>query len=124
MFVGHFGVGFAGKAAAPRASLGTLVLASQFIDLLWPSLLLAGLAPLYPPDDPLIETVLHERGPDRILFAANPTAEPRRTVIHLAAQESLQDADTGELFPGPSPSIEFPEYTVRTFIMHGGCGAR
>ncbi len=85
---------------------------------------LAGLAPLYPPDDPLIETVLHERGPDRILFAANPTAEPRRTVIHLAAQESLQDADTGELFPGPSPSIEFPEYTVRTFIMHGGCGAR
>lgn len=43
MFVGHFGVGFAGKAAAPRASLGTLVLASQFIDLLWPSLLLAGL---------------------------------------------------------------------------------
>lgn len=43
MFIGHFGVGFAGKAAAPRASLGTLVLASQFIDLLWPSLLLAGL---------------------------------------------------------------------------------
>jgi len=43
MFVGHFGVGFGAKAAAPRASLGTLVLASQFIDLLWPSLLLAGL---------------------------------------------------------------------------------
>jgi hypothetical protein len=43
MFVGHFGVGFAGKAAAPRASLGTLFLASQFIDLLWPTLLLAGL---------------------------------------------------------------------------------
>ena len=43
MFVGHFGVGFAGKAAAPRASLGTLFLAAQFIDLLWPTLLLAGL---------------------------------------------------------------------------------
>ena len=43
MFVGHFGVGFAGKAAAPRVSLGTLVLASQFIDLLWPTLLLLGL---------------------------------------------------------------------------------
>lgn len=43
MFVGHFGVGFAAKAAAPRASLGTLVLASQFIDLLWPTLLLLGL---------------------------------------------------------------------------------
>ena len=44
MFVGHFGVGFGAKAAAPRASLGTLVLASQFIDLLWPTLLLLGLA--------------------------------------------------------------------------------
>ena len=43
MFVGHFGVGFAGKAAAPRASLGTLFLAAQFVDLLWPTLLLAGL---------------------------------------------------------------------------------
>ena len=43
MFVGHFGVGFGAKAAAPRASLGTLVLASQFIDLLWPTLLLLGI---------------------------------------------------------------------------------
>lgn len=43
MFVGHFGVGFAGKAAAPRASLGTLFLAAQLIDLLWPTLLLLGL---------------------------------------------------------------------------------
>ncbi|MBK9090071.1 MAG: hypothetical protein IPL90_13870 [Holophagales bacterium] len=43
MFVGHFGVGFAGKAVAPRASLGTLFLAGQFIDLLWPTLLLLGL---------------------------------------------------------------------------------
>ncbi len=43
MFVGHFGVGFAGKAVAPRASLGTLFLAAQFIDLLWPTLLLLGL---------------------------------------------------------------------------------
>lgn len=43
MFVGHFGVGFAGKAAAPRASLGTLFLAAQFVDLLWPTLLLLGL---------------------------------------------------------------------------------
>jgi membrane-bound metal-dependent hydrolase YbcI (DUF457 family) len=42
MFVGHFGVGFAGKAAAPRASLGTLFLAAQFVDLLWPTLLLLG----------------------------------------------------------------------------------
>lgn len=43
MFIGHFGVGFAAKAAAPAVSLGSLFLAAQFIDLLWPTLLLAGL---------------------------------------------------------------------------------
>lgn len=43
MFLGHFAAGFAGKAAAPRLSLGTLFLSAQFIDLLWPVLLLLGL---------------------------------------------------------------------------------
>jgi hypothetical protein len=42
MFIGHFGVGFGAKSAAPETSLGTLFLASQFIDLLWPTLLLLG----------------------------------------------------------------------------------
>ena len=43
MFLGHFGVGFGAKAAAPKTSLGVLFLAAQFTDLLWPSLLLVGL---------------------------------------------------------------------------------
>jgi len=43
MFIGHFGVGFGAKSLAPKVSLGTLFLAAQFIDLLWPSLLLLGL---------------------------------------------------------------------------------
>ena len=42
MFLGHFGAGFAAKAIAPQVSLGWLFVASQFIDLLWPTLLLAG----------------------------------------------------------------------------------
>jgi len=42
MFIGHFGVGFGAKSAAPRASLGTLFLAAQFVDLLWPTFLLLG----------------------------------------------------------------------------------
>lgn len=42
MFLGHFGAGFAAKAIAPRVSLGWLFAAAQFIDLLWPTLLLAG----------------------------------------------------------------------------------
>ena len=41
MFVGHLAVGFAAKRFAPKASLGTLLLASQFADVLWPVLLLA-----------------------------------------------------------------------------------
>ncbi|WP_242923695.1 hypothetical protein [Pontibacter liquoris] len=40
MFIGHFAAGFAGKSAAPKLSLGTLFLAAQFLDLLWPTLLL------------------------------------------------------------------------------------
>jgi hypothetical protein len=43
MFVGHFGIGFGGKWIARPVSLGTLFLAAQFIDLLWPILLLLGL---------------------------------------------------------------------------------
>ena len=43
MFIGHFGLGFGAKPAAPKTSLGTLFLATQFIDLLWPTLLLVGL---------------------------------------------------------------------------------
>lgn len=42
MFLGHFGVGFGAKKVAKRISLGTLFLAAQFIDLLWPTLLLLG----------------------------------------------------------------------------------
>ena len=42
MFLGHYGLAFAAKRAAPRASLGTLVLAAQLADLAWPFLLLAG----------------------------------------------------------------------------------
>ena len=43
MFIGHFGVGFGAKPAAPKVSLGTLFFAAQFVDLLWPVLLLFGL---------------------------------------------------------------------------------
>jgi uncharacterized membrane protein YhaH (DUF805 family) len=42
VFLGHFGVGFGAKAAAPKTSLGTLFLAAQFVDLLWPTFLLLG----------------------------------------------------------------------------------
>ncbi len=43
VFIGHFGLGMAGKAVAPRVSLGTLFLSVQLADALWPILLLLGL---------------------------------------------------------------------------------
>jgi membrane-bound metal-dependent hydrolase YbcI (DUF457 family) len=40
MFIGHFAVGMAAKSVKPSLSLGTYFLAVQFVDLLWPTLLL------------------------------------------------------------------------------------
>jgi hypothetical protein len=42
VFIGHFGVALAAKKFAPRTSLGTLVMAAQFLDLFWPVFLLLG----------------------------------------------------------------------------------
>ena len=42
MFIGHFAVGLAAKKLHPRPSLGTYFLAAQFLDLLWPTLLMLG----------------------------------------------------------------------------------
>lgn len=42
MFIGHFGVGFAGKKIEKSVSLGTYFMAAQWIDLVWPILLLLG----------------------------------------------------------------------------------
>ena len=42
MFIGHYGLALGAKKLAPKASLGTLLLASQLIDLIWPILLLLG----------------------------------------------------------------------------------
>jgi membrane-bound metal-dependent hydrolase YbcI (DUF457 family) len=43
MFIGHFAVSLAAKRAAPSVSLGTLFLAGQLADLLWPNFVLLGL---------------------------------------------------------------------------------
>lgn len=43
MFIGHFGLGLAAKKIDSKPSLGTMFLASQFIDLLWPTFLLLGI---------------------------------------------------------------------------------
>jgi len=43
VFVGHFAAALATKRAAPAVSIGTLFLAAQLADLVWPNLVLAGI---------------------------------------------------------------------------------
>lgn len=43
MFLGHYGLGLAAKRISPKTSLGTLWIAAQFLDLIWPIFLLLGI---------------------------------------------------------------------------------
>ncbi len=43
MFIGHYALAFGAKRLAPSVSLGTLFLACQLADLLWPTFLMMGL---------------------------------------------------------------------------------
>jgi LexA-binding, inner membrane-associated putative hydrolase len=43
MFIGHFGAGFTGKKFDKNPSLGTYFMAAQFVDLIWPIMLLLGI---------------------------------------------------------------------------------
>ena len=42
MFLGHYAIAIGAKRVAPRTSLGTLIAAAAFLDLVWPVLVLAG----------------------------------------------------------------------------------
>ena len=42
MFIGHFGLAFAAKRVAPQVSVGTTIFAAEFLDAVWPVLVLAG----------------------------------------------------------------------------------
>jgi magnesium-transporting ATPase (P-type) len=42
MFIGHYALGFAGKKIDKRPSLGTFFMAVQWLDLVWPVLVLTG----------------------------------------------------------------------------------
>src|SRR5215467_1901583 len=46
MFIGHYGVSFAGKKPAPRLSLGVLFLAVQLLDILFALFVLLGIEKL------------------------------------------------------------------------------
>src|SRR5208282_4744351 len=43
MFLGHYGIGLAAKKIAPKTSLGLLLAAAQWLDILWPIFLILGI---------------------------------------------------------------------------------
>lgn len=59
MYLGHYAVALAAKKASPNTSLGTLVAASQFIDLIWPLLVLVGLEKVAVDPGNTVVTPLH-----------------------------------------------------------------
>ncbi len=125
MFIGHFGVGLASKPAAKQTSLGTLLLASQFIDLLWPTLLLVGLesveiapgstklTPLefihYPISHSLLAVVGWSILFAAVYFALRRTARPALICGALVASHWFLDALTHKpdllLYPGGTTKI-------------------
>ncbi len=52
MFIGHFAAAFAAKKIESKPSLGTYFLAAQWLDLIWPLLLLTGLEKVELATDP------------------------------------------------------------------------
>ena len=57
MFIGHYAVALAAKKATPKTSLGVLFIAAQFLDLLWPALIVFGIerVRLSPDVNPLLQ---------------------------------------------------------------------
>jgi len=120
MFLGHFAVALGAKKAAPRASLGTLVLGAQLADLLWPVFLLLGweqvrivpgitrITPLdfisYPYSHSLFAQVLWGLGGGIVYFAIRRNA---RSALVLAAcvpshwvLDYISHRPDMQLFPG------------------------
>jgi hypothetical protein len=123
MFIGHFGLGLGLKRVAPAVSLGTLFLAVQFVDVLWPTLLLLGLehveispgitnvVPLHFVDYPISHSLLTMLGWGVLFSAVYWIVSKSRTgaivcglavVSHWFLDLLMHQPDL-PLFPGDSP---------------------
>ncbi len=80
----------------------------------------AGVRPLYKPSDPLVETVAHDRGADRLVFVANPTDEPRNVRVEMGRRETLVDVDTAEKYIFDGEKINLPEQSIKIFRSETG----
>jgi hypothetical protein len=92
MFIGHFAVAFAAKRLAPRVSLGSAFFAAQFLDLLWPTLLLLRVETvrLAPPGAPV--PLLFEHYPVSHSLVAAIGWGVLVAALHLAWRRSIRAA--------------------------------
>jgi hypothetical protein len=140
MFVGHYAVAFASKRATPRTSLGVLVLAAQFIDLLWPMFLLIGLehvrivpgitrfTPLDFYDYPISHSLVAVVGWS-VLFAVIVFARRRDTTAafvcsalvfsHWLLDFVVHRPDLPVGIHGPSLGLSLWNHTAATFVVEG-----
>jgi len=59
MYLGHYAIAFAAKKASPGTSLGTLIAASQLMDIIWPVLILTGIEKVSVAPEITLVTPLH-----------------------------------------------------------------
>jgi hypothetical protein len=93
MFIAHFGVALAAKKAAPKRSLGTLVMAAQFLDLLWPLFLLLGVehVRIHPGDTPITPLDFYDYPISHSLVGALVWAVVLGSILYLV-RRSKRDA--------------------------------
>jgi hypothetical protein len=147
MFIGHFAAAMAAKKVAPAVSLGTLFLAAQFLDLLWPTLLLLDLeqvviapgfsevTPLnfvhYPISHSLLAVLGWGFAFGLIYFLASRNLRDACLLGGLVVSHWILDAIVHipdlPLYPGDSPKVGLALWnsTTLTILVEGGifiCG--
>ena len=95
MFLEHFAVALAAKRAAPELSLGTLFLAAQLADLVWPMLTLAGIErfEIRPGDTAVTPAYVTGLSPERELpiIAKIAVGSLRNKLLFLLPAETSHD---------------------------------
>jgi hypothetical protein len=115
VFLGHFGVALAAKKLAPKTSLGTLLLAAQFADLLWPIFLVLGW-----------ETVQIDPGNTRVTplnFASYPISHSLLTQIGFGIgigliYYALRMKNSGAARAAIVLALCVPSHWILDWVMH------
>ena len=112
MLLGHFGVAFAAKKAAPKVSLGTLFVATLFLDLNCISFILFGIEKIrYDPGNTAVTPIDFVHFP----FSHSLLATLVWTALFVAIYRKLRPHSKGVLWVG----LLIISHWVLDFISHG-----